>query len=70
MRHYLLDTSAAGDFIDRRRGVYERAGEEVARGNRIGFGIPVLAELAYGIESRLARRVTQSANAISTTPRK
>ena len=50
MNRYLLDTSAAGDFINRRRGVYERAGEEVARGNRIGIGIPVLAELAYGIE--------------------
>src|SRR5262249_48682389 len=42
-------------FIDRRRGVYEPAREEVARGNRIGIGMPVLAELAYGIENSASR---------------
>jgi tRNA(fMet)-specific endonuclease VapC len=50
MRRFLLDTGIASDFINRRRGVYERAREEVAKGNRIGIGMPVLAELAYGIE--------------------
>jgi hypothetical protein len=35
MRRYLLDTGIAGDFIDRRRGVYEHARHEVARGNRV-----------------------------------
>jgi predicted nucleic acid-binding protein len=50
MRPYLLDTGIAGDFVTRRRGVYELARDEVGRGNRIGIGIPVLAELAYGIE--------------------
>src|SRR5207249_74503 len=29
--------------------------EEVARGNRIGIGIPVLAELLYGIELSVTR---------------
>jgi tRNA(fMet)-specific endonuclease VapC len=55
MRRFLLDTGIAGDFIDRRRGVFERARDEVARGNRIGIGIPVLAELAFGIELSISR---------------
>jgi tRNA(fMet)-specific endonuclease VapC len=50
MRRYLLDTGIAGDFINRRHGVYERARQAVADGHRIGIGIPVLAELYYGIE--------------------
>ena len=55
MTRFLLDTGIAGDFIDRRRGVYERAREETAQGNRIGIGIPVLAELVYGIERSASR---------------
>ncbi len=55
MRRYLLDTGIAGEFLDRRRGVYERARDEVARGNRIGICMPVLAELAYGIERSASR---------------
>ena len=55
MRRYLLDTGIAGDFINRRRGVHEHASVEVARGNRIGIGVPVLAELAYGIEHSVSR---------------
>jgi tRNA(fMet)-specific endonuclease VapC len=55
MTRFLLDTGIAGDFIDRRRGVFERAREETARGNRIGIGLPVLAELAYGIEQSASR---------------
>jgi tRNA(fMet)-specific endonuclease VapC len=47
---YLLDTGIASDYINRRHGVYERAREEVSRGNAIGIGLPVLAELAAGIE--------------------
>jgi tRNA(fMet)-specific endonuclease VapC len=50
MRRYLLDTGIAADYINRRHGVYERARAEVARGNRIGISVPVLAELYYGIE--------------------
>jgi tRNA(fMet)-specific endonuclease VapC len=55
MRRFLLDTGMAGDFIDRRRGVYEHARRETARGNRVGIGIPVLAELVYGIELSSSR---------------
>ena len=55
MRRFLLDTGIAGDFINRRRGVYERARHEVTRGNRVGIGIPVLAEIVYGIEQSTSR---------------
>ena len=56
MTRFLLDTGIAGDFIDRRRGVYERARAETTRGNRIGIGVPVLAELAFGIEQSTSRK--------------
>ncbi len=55
MRRFLLDTGIAGDFIDRRRGVFEEARHQVIRGNRVGIGIPVLAELAFGIELSTSR---------------
>jgi len=38
-----------------RRGVHERAREEVVKGSRIGIGVPVLAELAFGIELSASR---------------
>src|SRR4051812_12840058 len=50
MRRYLFDTGIAGHYINRRRGVFERAKAEVARGHKIGICIPVLAELCYGVE--------------------
>jgi tRNA(fMet)-specific endonuclease VapC len=55
MRRFLLDTGIASDFMNRRRGVFERARHEAAQGNRIGIGIPVLAELVYGIELSTSR---------------
>lgn len=55
MRRFVLDTGIAGDYIDRRRGVFEQARAEVAQGNRIGIGVPVLAELVYGIELSASR---------------
>ena len=55
MRRYLFDTGIAGDYINRRHGVFERAREEVAQGNRIGIGMPVLAELYFGIELSASR---------------
>jgi tRNA(fMet)-specific endonuclease VapC len=50
MRRYLLDTGIAGCYIDRRRGVFERAQSEISQGNWIGIAHPVLAELAYRVE--------------------
>src|SRR5208282_4637765 len=55
MRRYLLDTNAAGDYINRRHGVRERAMSEVTRGNRIGICMPVLAELWFGVENSATR---------------
>jgi len=55
MIRYLLDTGTAGDYIHRRQGVYERAREAVASGHRVGIGLPVLAELWYGVENSSSR---------------
>ena len=55
MRRYLLDTGIVGDYLNRRNGVYERARMEAARGNRVGIGVPVLAELWYGVEFSTTR---------------
>ncbi len=44
MRRYLLDTGIAGCYIDRRRGVFERAKSEITLGNWIGIAHPVLAD--------------------------
>ncbi len=55
MRRFLLDTGIAGDYINHRHGVRNRAEEEVRRGNRIGIGAVVLAELLYGIEGSASR---------------
>jgi tRNA(fMet)-specific endonuclease VapC len=51
MKRYLLDTGSAGDYIHRRQGVYERVRQAVAAGHRVGIGLPVLAELWYGVEN-------------------
>jgi tRNA(fMet)-specific endonuclease VapC len=50
MTRFLLDTSIAGLYLDRKRGVFERAESESANGNRIGIAGPVLAELAFRAE--------------------
>jgi tRNA(fMet)-specific endonuclease VapC len=50
MTRFLLDSNAAGHYINRRYGVFERAHVELAKGNVIGICIPVLAELVAGIE--------------------
>jgi len=55
MTRYLLDSGIASDYLNRRHGVFERVRAEVSRGNRIGIGLPVLAELASGIERSASR---------------
>jgi tRNA(fMet)-specific endonuclease VapC len=52
---FLLDTNMAGHYINRRQGVFDRARVEVANGNPIGIGVPVLAELVAGIEHSSSR---------------
>jgi tRNA(fMet)-specific endonuclease VapC len=51
VRRYLLDTNAAGHYINLRHGIRERAILEVTRGNRIGICVPVLGELWFGVEN-------------------
>lgn len=55
MRRYLFDTGIAGDYINRRHGVFGRARQEVARGSSIGICTPVLGELYYGVEFSSSR---------------
>jgi tRNA(fMet)-specific endonuclease VapC len=55
MTRYLLDTGSAGDYIHRRRNVFERAREAVAAGHRVGVAVPVLAELWFGVENSSTR---------------
>jgi tRNA(fMet)-specific endonuclease VapC len=55
MTRFLLDTGSAGDYIHRRRGVYERARAVIKAGHRVGIGLPVLAELWYGVENSTSR---------------
>jgi tRNA(fMet)-specific endonuclease VapC len=55
MTRFMFDTGIAGDYLDFRRGVFERARTEVAAGNRIGVCVPVLGELVFGIEYSQSR---------------
>jgi tRNA(fMet)-specific endonuclease VapC len=55
MYRFLLDSGIAADYIDRRNDVYQRAKEETKKGNRVGIAVPVLAELASGIERSHSR---------------
>jgi tRNA(fMet)-specific endonuclease VapC len=55
MTRYLLDTGIAGDFVFRRRRVYQQAREKTRQGHRVGTCPPVLGELWYGIELSATR---------------
>jgi tRNA(fMet)-specific endonuclease VapC len=55
MRRYLLDTGIAACYIDRRRGVFERARSEAALGNLVGIAHPVLGELTFRLEGSQER---------------
>lgn len=50
MRRFILDTGIAGLYLDRKRGVFERARAENAKGHRIGIAGPVLGELVFRAE--------------------
>ena len=50
MRRFILDTGIAGLYLDRKRGVFERAAAEVAAGNRVGVAGPVVGDLAFRAE--------------------
>jgi tRNA(fMet)-specific endonuclease VapC len=55
MTRFLLDSGIAGDYIDRRNGVHDRARTETQKGNRVGTAVPILAELVSGIERSQSR---------------
>jgi len=55
MTRFLFDSGIASDYLNRRHAVFERARSEIAKGHRIGIGIPVLAELVAGIEHSKSR---------------
>lgn len=50
MRRFILDTGIAGLYLDRKRGVSERAAAEVAAGHRVGVAGPVIGRLAFRAE--------------------
>jgi tRNA(fMet)-specific endonuclease VapC len=57
-RRYLLDTGPAFDFLFRRHGVEDRA-EAVRRGGaKIGICVPVLGEIAAGLEASDSREAS------------
>ncbi len=65
MTRFILDTGIAGLYLDRKRGVFERAESETAKGNRVRIAGPVLAELAFRAEGspqreRNLRRLRQA----------
>jgi len=55
VRRFILDTGIAGLYLDRKRGVFERAVVEVGRGNRVGVAAPILGELAFRAEGSPSR---------------
>jgi tRNA(fMet)-specific endonuclease VapC len=55
VRRYLLDTNVAGDLIQKRGNVPDRARDARRRGGHIGICVPVLAELYYGVEFSSSR---------------
>jgi tRNA(fMet)-specific endonuclease VapC len=55
MKRFLLDTSCAGDYVNRRFGVDVRVRDVAAKGARVGICVPVLGELFAGIELSATR---------------
>jgi tRNA(fMet)-specific endonuclease VapC len=73
MRRFLLDTGIAGDYINRRNSVFERARVEATKGNLIGICVPVLGELFFGVElsttrERNAQRLRQALATLTIWP--
>lgn len=50
MKRFILDSGIVSDLVNRRNAIPERARAETVKGNRLGIGMPVLAELVFGIE--------------------
>jgi len=54
-RRYLLDSNAASDYFNRRRGVDVKGREAIHRGAILGTCDPVVGELFYGVENSATR---------------
>lgn len=66
MTRFLLDSGVVNDYIAKRNGVHERARAELLRGNRVGTVVPILAELAAGIELSKSRNDNMKALQLAT----
>jgi len=55
MTRFLMDTGIAADYLNKRLGVFDRARAERAKGHPVGVAMPVLAELAHGVERSASR---------------
>ena len=55
MKKLLLDSGILSDYINRRRSVYDRVKEIASQRVRIGTCVPVVAEIAFGIEASKSR---------------
>jgi len=54
VKKLLLDSGILSDFINRRRTVYDRVKEIASQRVRIGTCVPVVAEIAFGIEASVS----------------
>jgi tRNA(fMet)-specific endonuclease VapC len=57
-QRYLLDTGPAFDFLFRRAGVDLRVEEARRRGAKVGICVPVLGEIAAGLEASDSREAS------------
>lgn len=55
MKRYLLDSNSLSDCMFQRKGVDLRAQEARARGDQLGTGMPVVAEVLAGTEASTTR---------------
>lgn len=55
MSKLLLDSGIFSDYMHRRRGIFERVKQLALQGVRIGSCLPVVAEIAFGIELSSSR---------------
>ena len=55
MTKYLFDSGILSAYIDRRHGVFEKACAKTAEGHRLGTCVPVVAEMAAGLERSSTR---------------
>ena len=57
MKRLMLDTGIAGDYVFRRKNVYERVRQSADRGLKIGIAMPAIGELYAGVEQSRSREI-------------